>query len=134
MQDNDAPHDATPYVIWSFEHDAWWRPGRMGYTKQLAHAGHYSQTEAEQIAADANRYAKEIHQQAMPLHRAQEYTRRCWHPLSPGAYDDRQGGLHLVLPEMLAAFGYADTHENRETLMTVAQELAAGAPVHVEEE
>lgn len=43
-----------PYVIWSFEHCAWWGPGRWGYTDKLADAGRYTQTEAEAICAQAN--------------------------------------------------------------------------------
>lgn len=43
-----------PYVIWSFEHDGWWKPGGWGYTTALNEAGHYSQTEAERIVRDAN--------------------------------------------------------------------------------
>jgi hypothetical protein len=41
-------------VVWSYEHDAWWRPGRWGYTPNLDEAGHYSEAEAKQIEADAN--------------------------------------------------------------------------------
>ena len=42
------------YVIWSFEHHAWWRAGRVGYTSRLEHAGLYSRAEAERIVRDAN--------------------------------------------------------------------------------
>ena len=42
------------YVIWSFEHDAWWRPGGWGYTRDLAEAGHFTEADADQIIADAN--------------------------------------------------------------------------------
>jgi hypothetical protein len=42
------------YVIWSFEHDAWWAPGRRGYTRELEEAGHYAGTEAADIVAEAN--------------------------------------------------------------------------------
>jgi hypothetical protein len=47
------------YVIWSFEHDAWWRPGRQGYTPMLAEAGHYAEQEAMAIVSQANQYASE---------------------------------------------------------------------------
>lgn len=30
------------YVIWSFEHSAWWGPNKCGYTSDLASAGRYS--------------------------------------------------------------------------------------------
>lgn len=44
------------YVIWSEEHGAWWAPARNGYTRELAKAGSYTEAEAEQIVANANRY------------------------------------------------------------------------------
>jgi len=37
------------YVIWSFEHRAWWRPARAGYTEELAEAGRYNPVEAGEI-------------------------------------------------------------------------------------
>jgi hypothetical protein len=42
------------WVIWSFEHDAWWRPDRCGYAHDLHRAGRYTQSEAAAIVADAN--------------------------------------------------------------------------------
>ena len=42
------------YVIWSIEHDAWWRPAKWGYTTVLAEAGVYSEAEARQIVQRAN--------------------------------------------------------------------------------
>lgn len=27
------------WLIWSYEHDAWWKPGGFGYTSTLAEAG-----------------------------------------------------------------------------------------------
>lgn len=42
------------YLIWSYEHDAWWKPGRWGYTRVLGDAGQYAGVEAQQIVADAN--------------------------------------------------------------------------------
>ena len=41
------------YVIWSFDHQAWWRPNRQGYTTKLAEAGRYSAEEAGQIVTDS---------------------------------------------------------------------------------
>lgn len=34
------------YVIWSHEHDQWWRPDSMGYTPNLHEAGRYTREEA----------------------------------------------------------------------------------------
>jgi hypothetical protein len=42
-----------PYLIWSNEHRAWWRPDRQGYTKRVADAGRYSEAEALEICANA---------------------------------------------------------------------------------
>jgi hypothetical protein len=56
-----------PFVIWSFEHDAWWGPGRMGYVADLAQAGRYPESEANQIVADANRYVVRPNECALPL-------------------------------------------------------------------
>jgi hypothetical protein len=44
----------SDYVIWSFEHEAWWAPDRCGYTEFLDQAGRYGDAEAHQIVRDAN--------------------------------------------------------------------------------
>lgn len=44
---------AASYLIWSNEHCAWWRPGRWGYTPDIAGAGRYAREEALQIARRA---------------------------------------------------------------------------------
>lgn len=49
-------------LIWSFEHDAWWKPGRCGYTTNVAEAGHYAEIEAKEIVDSANRYSKQINE------------------------------------------------------------------------
>lgn len=55
------------WLVWSYEHEAWWRPGRLGYTQSIVLAGHYTRDEAEKIEQDANRYAETPHEQAIPL-------------------------------------------------------------------
>lgn len=40
--------------IWSFEHDAWWRPNSCGYTTVEADAGLYERKVAEDIVSRAN--------------------------------------------------------------------------------
>ena len=47
------------YLIWSFEHDGWWKPEWKGYTEKLSQAGVYSYAEALKICLNANKYQKE---------------------------------------------------------------------------
>ena len=42
------------FLIWSFEHDAWWAPNRQGYVRDSACAGVYGFVEAAVICANAN--------------------------------------------------------------------------------
>lgn len=55
------------WVVWSFEHQAWWKPGKWGYTPDLSAAGRYSEAEARAIEHKANRYSKVIEERALPL-------------------------------------------------------------------
>lgn len=48
--------------------------------------------------------------------------RRGWTQLLPGVYDDHEGGLHLDLAELLRANGYADSPDNRATLIAAARD------------
>lgn len=45
---------ASPFLIWSNEHRAWWRPGRCGYTTDIDQAGRYDRREAKRICRDAD--------------------------------------------------------------------------------
>lgn len=45
------------FLIWSIEHDAWWRAGEMGYTRDISEAGVYTEYRAQQIVEQANRYS-----------------------------------------------------------------------------
>lgn len=56
------------WVVWSYEHDAWWAPNRCGYTKSLTSAGIYTEAEAREIEADANRGGQRD-EEARPLAR-----------------------------------------------------------------
>lgn len=42
------------YLIWSFEHRGWWRPGSMGYCNSRADAGIYDREDALAICKRAN--------------------------------------------------------------------------------
>jgi hypothetical protein len=44
--------------------------------------------------------------------------------LGPGIYDDGHGTLHLDVPELLRAHGYAVTPENINTLGEMARQVA----------
>ena len=41
------------YLIWSNEHEAWWRANRRGYTNHVRGAGRYSREEAVSICSGA---------------------------------------------------------------------------------
>ncbi|NOU05324.1 MAG: hypothetical protein HOO99_03995 [Hyphomicrobiaceae bacterium] len=41
------------FLIWSNEHRAWWKPGRCGYTADIAQAGLYTAEAANAICEDA---------------------------------------------------------------------------------
>lgn len=42
------------WLIVSWEHNAFWKPARMGYTRIIADAGRYSFAEAKAIVEQAN--------------------------------------------------------------------------------
>jgi len=41
------------YLIWSNEHNAYWRPNSAGYAKKVGEAGYYSFAEADSICIQA---------------------------------------------------------------------------------
>ena len=41
------------YLIWSNEHNAWWKAGGWGYTPSLTHAGRYEKEAAIEICRKA---------------------------------------------------------------------------------
>lgn len=47
------------YLIWSFEHKAWWRPGEWGYTTDITQAGRFTFASASVIVTNANAYLPE---------------------------------------------------------------------------
>lgn len=53
------------FVIWSNEHQAWWRPNEVGYADNLAEAGVYHKARAFAIVMRAN--VVEFHECAIPL-------------------------------------------------------------------
>ena len=57
---------ATKYVIWSEEHGRWWLGSKNGYTDSLLKAGRFSEEEAKSIELRGNRYARQLHEVALP--------------------------------------------------------------------
>jgi hypothetical protein len=49
------PDPSRLYLIYSREHNAWWRPGERGYTLELDEAGRYTALEVRRICYSANR-------------------------------------------------------------------------------
>lgn len=54
------------YFIWSFEHGAWWKRGRFGYTTEAAEAGVFDYETAMQIVINANGYG-DINEAMVPV-------------------------------------------------------------------
>ena len=42
------------FLIWSEEHQAWWRANSCGYTTSIRQAGRYPEEEAKRIVFNAN--------------------------------------------------------------------------------
>lgn len=59
--------DEPKWLIWSIEHNAWWKAGRRGYTIIRSQAGHYAYVDALNIVRDANQYSGNIPKEAMIL-------------------------------------------------------------------
>jgi hypothetical protein len=54
--------------------------------------------------------------------------------LAPGVYVDTDGGLHLVLDELLRAHGWPDTPANRAMLVQAVYERFGEATIHVDQD
>lgn len=46
------------YLIWSYEHDGWWKENSTGYTDDVEQAGLYTEEQASQICNEANLFGK----------------------------------------------------------------------------
>jgi hypothetical protein len=63
------------WLVWSYEHSAWWGPDHRGYTNSIARAGLYTEAQARQIQDKANWLPPQrgdgqqpvINEQAIPL-------------------------------------------------------------------
>lgn len=61
----------SKWVVWSFEHDAWWAPNERGYVQDLKNAGRYTEAKAVEIERMANRYGP-VNERAMSLASAEQ--------------------------------------------------------------
>lgn len=53
-------HTPGPWLIYSREHQMWWRPLSRGYTKNICEAGRYSREYAEVICHEAGDLARDF--------------------------------------------------------------------------
>lgn len=53
------------WLIWSLEHNGWWKPNNCGYTQSIKEAGRYSYPEAREILQGANYGKFDIPNEAM---------------------------------------------------------------------
>jgi len=51
--------DPAIWLIYSREHNAFWRPARCGYTPLVHEAGRYTYADASAICYEANKYVKD---------------------------------------------------------------------------
>jgi hypothetical protein len=65
--EDGEPTEATPYLVFSWEHNAFWSPDRCGYTRFIERAGRYSQADAEAICRNAD-YRTEIERKRADQH------------------------------------------------------------------
>ncbi len=54
-------------LIWSFEHNQWWRANSRGYTSDRSEAGKYARSTAEEIVLAAN-YGGTLNEEIVELH------------------------------------------------------------------
>lgn len=47
--DDEPVVDEPAFLVWSHEHEAWWKPGRWGYTGRRAEAGRFTEAAASGI-------------------------------------------------------------------------------------
>lgn len=60
------------YLIWSFEHYAWWGHNGSGYTNNRSKAGVYSAEAAHKIVSNANAHGKKINEAMVPTEKLPE--------------------------------------------------------------
>lgn len=53
------------WLIWSIEHEAWWKPNENGYTPERISAGRYTFEDACRIVKNANIGLRNVPNEAM---------------------------------------------------------------------
>jgi len=66
------------FLIWSYEHDAWWGPNGRGYVKDIEKAGRYHPVNAAAILIDAS--VVKIDEIIIPEHLAVDKGAPKYHP------------------------------------------------------
>lgn len=97
--------EGKTWVVWSYEHDAWWAADSCGYVISILLAGRYSEDEAKRIEEGANRHCKEPREQALSFMDALERQYSGWGRTGPCVAD-----VILALCAALEA-GEADREE-----------------------
>ncbi len=54
LRDSHRALVEAPWLVWSNEHEAWWRPNSSGYTVHVDNAGRYTHEEAMKIQTEAS--------------------------------------------------------------------------------
>lgn len=65
-------NDRNYYLIWSYEHKAWWR-GKNGYARDWLEAGFFTKDEATRICAEANRYSAQPEERMVRLDEVESF-------------------------------------------------------------
>jgi hypothetical protein len=61
------------WLLWSYEHERWWKPYNWGYTSELTEAGRYTLAEAIAICEEANRYTDTVQEKMVHIAEANEF-------------------------------------------------------------
>lgn len=64
FEDNDISNEET-FLIWSFEHNAFWKPFEQGYTPDIREAGLYGHETTKRILFSANFDKRQAHELAI---------------------------------------------------------------------
>src|SRR5262245_22940998 len=115
---------AAYFVLWSIEHQMWWRPGRCGYTPERSEAGIYSEAEVREILARAN--LMKVNEAAIPIACVDLVTRGVTFAVRPAPESEQYAALVALAK---AAVARGSGHECEEWMREGTCELC-GAREH----